>query len=200
MPSARNFEPLFYAPSAVPVQSRRRLPLSAGPLYNRTARRKGAPIPSKEARMDSSEELRRSFRTVLIIAVSILFTLLLFLALEEIMRARLKPFAGYAADGSPQTLRYLIFGLAVVVILLIRMIRGAMLRKRPNEDFAALTQRLVRASVVTFVLAEIPAVLGLMLFFLRGLNRDFYALLFVSLIVVFMHFPRLASWREWIDS
>jgi hypothetical protein len=150
--------------------------------------------------MDPSEELRRSFRSVLVVAVSILVTLLLFLALEEVMRVRLKPFAGYAADGNPQTLRYFVFGLAVAVIVLIRVIRGAMLRKRPGEDAAALAQKIARASIVTFVLAEVPAVLGLVLFFLRGLNRDFYALLFVSLIIVFMHFPRRSSWEEWIAS
>jgi hypothetical protein len=169
-------------------------------LYNRTARRDGAPIPPKEARMDPSEELRRSFRSVLVIAVSILVTLLLFLALEEVLRARLKPFAGYAAAGNPQTLRYIIFGSAVAVIVLIRIIRGAMMRKRPGEDVGTLAQKIARASIVTFVLAEVPAVLGLLLFFLRGLNRDFYALLFVSLIIVFMHFPRLSSWEEWIAS
>lgn len=150
--------------------------------------------------MDPSEELRRAYRSVLIIAISVLVTLLMFLAVEEILRARLKPFAGYAPAGNPQTLRYAIFGLAVAVILLIRVIRGAMLRKRPGEDRGALAQRLARASVVTFVLAEVPSVLGLLLFFLRGLNRDFYALLFVSLIIVFMHFPRLSSWEEWIAS
>ncbi len=150
--------------------------------------------------MDTSEELRRSFRSVLVVAVTILVTLLVFLALEEVLRATLRPFTGYAAAGNPQLLRYVVFGLAVAVIVLIRAVRGAMLRKRPGEDFGALAQRIARASIVTFVLAEIPAVLGLALFFLRGLNRDFYALLFVSLIVVFMHFPRLSSWEEWIAS
>jgi hypothetical protein len=37
-----------------------------------------------------------------------------------------------------------------------------------------------------------------MLFLVRGLNRDFYALIFVSLILIFMYFPRLASWNEWL--
>ncbi len=150
--------------------------------------------------MDPSEELRRTYRSVLIIAVSVLVTLLMFLAVEEILRARLRPFVGYAAAGNPQTLRFVVFGLAVAVIVVIRVSRGAMLRKRPGEDHGVLAQRMARASVVTYVLAEVPTVLGLVLFFLRGLNRDFYVLLFVSLVIVFMHFPRQSSWEEWIAS
>lgn len=150
--------------------------------------------------MEHSEELRRAHRSVLFIAVSVLATLLLFLAVEEILRASLRPFAGYTAGGSAQSVRYIIFGLAIAVVVLLRIIRGAMLKKRPGEDAGALAQRIARASVVTFVLAEVPAVLGLMLFFLRGLNRDFYVLLFVSLVIVFMHFPRLSSWEEWLNA
>jgi hypothetical protein len=44
-------------------------------------------------------------------------------------------------------------------------------------------------------LAEI-AVLGFVLFLLTGLSRDFYPLLFVSLFLAFMYFPRLRVWQD----
>ena len=46
-------------------------------------------------------------------------------------------------------------------------------------------------------LAEIPAILGLVLFMVSGLRADFYALLTLSLALLATWFPRLESWREW---
>ncbi|MDH4197325.1 MAG: hypothetical protein OEW05_07970 [Candidatus Aminicenantes bacterium] len=149
--------------------------------------------------MDPQEDIRRTQRSVLAVAITILSSLLVFLALGEVIRARFKPFTGFhQAGGDPQTLRYVVYGIAVVVVILIRVLRQALLRRRPEDSRLTLLHRLNRASLVTLVLGEVPALLGLMLFLYRGLNRDFYALIFVSLILIFMYFPRLASWNEWL--
>lgn len=49
------------------------------------------------------------------------------------------------------------------------------------------------------VLSEAPGILGLILFLLGGLNIDFYLLLFASLLLVFMYFPRRSGWEEWLS-
>ena len=49
---------------------------------------------------------------------------------------------------------------------------------------------------IDLTLAEIPAILGLVLFLIAGYNRDFYVLLFVSLFLLFMYLPRLKSWED----
>jgi hypothetical protein len=81
-------------------------------------------------------------------------------------------------------------------VVLVRLAARSALRVRPGEDQRGLVSRLSRASVVTSALAEIPAVLGLVLFLLTGLSRDFYPLLFVSLFLEFMYFPRLRVWQD----
>ena len=43
-----------------------------------------------------------------------------------------------------------------------------------------------------------PAIIGLVLFFLGGLYKDFYVLLFVSLVLIFMYFPRLKNWEAYL--
>ena len=43
--------------------------------------------------------------------------------------------------------------------------------------------------IVAWALSEIPALLGLLVFFLTG-NRYFYALFFIAVIAQFLHFPR----------
>jgi hypothetical protein len=144
------------------------------------------------------EESRLLFRRTVIIGAAILANLLVYLVLVEILRARMKPFHGFSQIplGQVQTLRYLIYGLAVVFIIFIRFLRGSQLRGRPGEEPAKILMRLMRVSVLTYVLAEIPTLLGLILFFVTGLVRDFYILLFVSLILEFMFFPRRAQWEE----
>src|SRR5712691_3235756 len=76
----------------------------------------------------------------------------------------------------------------------------------PFEGFAgrsravgAATQagRLVTTAVITAALAEVPAILGLVLFMLFGLRGDFYALFALSLALEAIYFPRLDGWRAW---
>jgi hypothetical protein len=59
---------------------------------------------------------------------------------------------------------------------------------------------MLQASVLTSALAEVPALFGLVLFLMSGLNVDFYVLTFVSLVLMFMFFPRYAGWVEWIGN
>jgi hypothetical protein len=51
---------------------------------------------------------------------------------------------------------------------------------------------------VLLVLGEIPAILGLGLFLALGNAVDFYILLFASLALTFIDFPRRAAWEEWL--
>jgi len=50
------------------------------------------------------------------------------------------------------------------------------------------------------IMSELPALLGLFLFLLAGLNRDFYVLLIISVAVLFIFFPRRRAWEEWLAS
>lgn len=148
--------------------------------------------------MDIRDELRVHLKSVTLIAAAIIASLVIYLGLVEILRAVYKPFRGFAAIANIQPFRYVAFGTAASVIVLIRVLRPLLLRKRPGEDTPAALHRLQRAAIVTMVLGEIPGVLGLGLFLLSGYNIDFYVLLFASLLLVFMYFPRRAAWEEWL--
>jgi|WetSurMetagenome_2_1015567.scaffolds.fasta_scaffold547717_2 hypothetical protein len=148
---------------------------------------------------DSMEEMRRIHRTSAIIGIGVVVFLFILLVAEEIIRARLKPFLGLAAIPDLGRLRYLFYGLAVLEVVLIRVLQGLLLRRSPGDTFKTTLQKLFRTALVTVCLSEVPGVLGFLLFVLGGFNRDFYALLGVSVILVFMYFPRLRSWRDWIE-
>jgi hypothetical protein len=148
--------------------------------------------------MDIQDELRAHLKSVILIATAIIASLVIYLGLVEILRAVYRPFRGFATLANIQQLRYAVFGAAAVVIVLIRLLRPRLLRKAPREDAKTALHRLQRAAIVTMVLGEIPGILGLGLFLLSGYNIDFYVLVFASLLLVFMYFPRRTAWEEWL--
>lgn len=148
--------------------------------------------------MDIQDELRIHLKSVTLIAAAILASLVIYLGLVEVLRAVYRPFRGFATLANIQQLRYAVFGAAAAVIVLIRLLRPRLLRKVPREDTKTALHRLQRAAIVTMVLGEIPGILGLGLFLLSGYNIDFYVLVFASLLLVFMYFPRRTAWEEWL--
>jgi len=148
--------------------------------------------------MDPREELRAHLRPAVMVGAAIVASLVIYLALVEVLRAVLKPFSGFAPAASTQTLRLAAFGAAAVVILLILVLRPRLFRRDGREDAPAALRRLQKASLVILVLGEIPAVLGLGLFLVGGNAADFIKFLFVSLALTFINFPRRAAWEEWL--
>ncbi len=148
--------------------------------------------------MDTHEELRSHLKIAALIAAAVIASLVIYLGAEEFIRARLRPFTGFAAVGPVQQLRFAFYGLAVIAVMALRFLRQIQLRTRPDDDRKTRMEKLQRASIVTLLLSEIPGVLGFVLFLLCGLNIDFYLLLFVSIFLVFMYYPRLSGWEDWL--
>jgi hypothetical protein len=134
-----------------------------------------------------------------VVATAIIVSLVVYLALVEVLRSVLRPFRGFAiasAGDEDQALRLAMFGVAAVIVLLILVLRHSLFRIPARSDPAAAYRRLQRASLVVLVLGEIPAVLGLALFLVAGGYVDFYALLFASLILTFVNYPRRGAWED----
>ena len=148
--------------------------------------------------MENREDLKRSHKTASMIGVMIIASLLVYLIIVEVLRAQLKPFRGFAPLPEMSTFRYVCYGLAVLEVLVIRLAQSLLLKRAPGDTVKITIQKLFRASILTVCLSEVPAILGLVLFLIGGLNKDFYALLAVSLVLVFMYFPRLSSWEGWV--
>ncbi len=146
--------------------------------------------------MDLQDDLRAHLRTASLIAVSIIVSLLLYLGIVEFIRVRLRPFRGFLAVADLQLLRYAVFAMAILAVILVRVLRPRWLRRAAGEDPKTALHRVEKASLLTLFLAEVPGLLGLVLFLVAGRNVDFYILVFVSLFLVFMYFPRRSAWQE----
>ena len=148
--------------------------------------------------MDRQDEIRDFIRPAVMAGAALALSLAIYLALVEVLRRIDKPFHGFARDIDAQPLRYAAYGAAAVVILLLLLLRPRLIRRRPDDDTPAALRRLQSASLVLLILGEIPAVAGLALFLVAGQNVDFYRLLFASLLLTFINFPRRAAWEEWL--
>lgn len=148
--------------------------------------------------MEKDTVIKKYFRMAMIISGAIIGSLLIYLMVVEIFRAKLSPFTGCVELSSPQSIRYIFYLAAALQIVVIRLLRGLLLRAKSTDSEEKLVLKLFRVSIMTSVLAEVPALVGLVLFFLGGFNSDFYILLFVSFFLVFMFFPRIDNWKAWI--
>jgi len=149
--------------------------------------------------MDPQEEIRTHLKPATMVATAIMISLFVYLALAEVLRSVLRPFRGFAAasaGGGEQDLRLAAFGVAAAIVLLILVLRHRLFRLGQGDDAPTAFRRLQRATLVVLVLGEIPACLGLALFLVTGDNVDFYALLFASIVLTFINFPRRAAWEE----
>jgi len=146
-----------------------------------------------------NNDLKKIVKTAVVMAASMLAVLFIYLVAVEVIRARMAPFSGFVEIKNTMLLRYVFYGIAVFQVILIRILRGFLLRKTFSSNKTNMTGDLFKSSIFILALSEIPAILGLALFLLGGLNRDFYILLFVSLFLMFMYFPRYNECKTWIN-
>jgi len=150
--------------------------------------------------MDLEEAIKKTHHLAAAIGYSVFGALILYFVLEELIRHKLAPFYGFSHLSHHQTLRYIFYGLAAVSIILARLMQSLLLKKKSGDTPETLLNKLHRTSIIMVILSELPALFGLFLFLLAGLNRDFYVLLIISVAVLFIFFPRRRAWEEWLAS
>jgi len=148
--------------------------------------------------MEHPRDLKKAFASARFSGAAFIACLLIYLVLVEIVKSRYRPFSGFASLKDPQTVRLVFFAAAAIAVILNRILNGRLLKKGAGSDAGRAVQALFRATLLSLTLAEAPALIGLALFFLGGLYKDFYILLFVSLVLIFMYFPRLKSWEAYL--
>jgi hypothetical protein len=143
-----------------------------------------------------SPDLRKSFRQAAVMSGTVTASLLIYLGIFEVLKSTRAASGGIVPIAQRQMLRYGLYAAAVVAVILIRWLSRTLVKGPPGEPSSMFIQRLVRASIMVSMLSEIPAILGFVNFLLTGSSWDFYFLLFVSLFLEFMYFPRLRVWEE----
>jgi hypothetical protein len=147
--------------------------------------------------MKDSAGLETAYRIAAIICGAMAASTVLYALVVVVISVSQAPFEGFAPRFQPSILRTALWTMAVVDAGLVGLVRRALVARSRSEDAGAQARRLISAAVATAALAEMPAILGLVLFMLSGLRGDFYALLALSLALQALYFPRLDGWRDW---
>ena len=148
--------------------------------------------------MEQPDDLKKVFKNTVIVCAALMATLPVYFLVVEIIKANQKPFLGYVDVVNTVTLRYFFYALAVIQVIIIRVLRGFLLRKPPSASAKTLIRRLYTTSILIFALCEVPVLFGLVLFLMSGFYKDFYVLLFVSSFLMFMFFPKYNNWADWV--
>lgn len=146
------------------------------------------------------DNLKRAYRTSVIIHNAVIASLFIYIILAEMIRRQFEPFEGFVNGFDFPLLRYALYVLALVQLVVIIKIRGILLKKGSIDDMEDVISKLSRTSIVTSALCEVPAIYGLILFLLGGSSRDFYILLIWSGVLFFLCFPRYSNWEKWAGS
>lgn len=144
----------------------------------------------------SSQRLRASFRTLRVIYFGMLSSLLVYWIVVMLTRKVGSIPEGRGAYTETDWLRYPLYvvgaGLTVLVaVLRRRLLEPAMVRERATgSDAQSWLNAIVTAFVIIFALAEIPAILGLALYFVGGYLTDFWVMSVFTLFAFASAYPR----------
>lgn len=150
--------------------------------------------------MEYGKELKKAHQISLVLHIAFMVTLIIYAFTVEILRRHLQDLQGFVEDVNRSWIRYLFYGLVIAHVFIIRFIRNIFSKRMTSDEERILIGQLSRVSIISSALCEVPAVLGVVLFFIIGTVRDFYVFLFVSLVLFVMYFPRYANWEEWIKT
>ena len=134
----------------------------------------------------------------MIIGAAIGGALILYLGIAEVFKSTRAPVDPLDDRSRFDLVRMVFYALALAQFLMIGFVRGLILRTSSPEPVATLLAKLARANIVTLALCELPALFGLVLFFLAGFVSDFYLLFGVSMLMLFFYFPRYNKWKNWV--
>jgi len=147
---------------------------------------------------DLTEKVKGAHQVTLYFHLVVMGSLLIYIAVVELFGANLSPYGDRYSYLS--SLRYIFYGITIVVIFAIRRI-NSLFKLRPVRGRADKTvKRMMNLNIITSLLCEIPGLLGLVYFLMKGIKKDFYYLIILSGVLMLLYFPRYARWKPLIET
>jgi hypothetical protein len=147
--------------------------------------------------MEPTVDLKKEHQITVTIASAMIAALFTYALVVEAIKYQYQPFTGFAPL-SPGNTREGLFAGALLMLVAIRIIRNMVLKKTPNDTVKTLVTKLKTATIITSVLCEVPALLGLVLFLMGGQHKDFYILTLYSLTLMVLYFPKYNHLQAWV--
>jgi hypothetical protein len=154
-------------------------------------------IWGKRKAMETQLELKKELQRNAVLSGAMMVSVLLYAVVVEIIKVQWQS-TGQLQPQPAAPMKEVFYGAALFFLFVIRLARKAILKKTRGDNFRTLLHKLKLSNLVTFLLCEVPAVVGLVLFLRDGLYKEFYILATCSLLVMFIYFPRYRHWEAWL--
>ncbi|MDI6736675.1 MAG: hypothetical protein QME42_10890 [bacterium] len=148
--------------------------------------------------LDSNLQLKlnKSLLTTRIVYFAFMVSLVIYLFIPNIIiKLEHGNFDGFARFKEVDLLKniiYLISGLTVVVVLVLRRF----LTNLPTSTVDEILKGLISGNIVLFALSESPVIYGLVLFIIAGMLKEFYFSIGLSFVLLLICFPNRTQWEE----
>ena len=135
-------------------------------------------------------ELKKKYLAINFVGLAMIASIFIYAALVEVFKRGyiLPPLEQPIPEHISSMLFYVFLSVAAIIFLVIKFLNGRVAAKNP--------QALPQISIACFALAEIPAILGLVLFLLCRVAMHFYVLMFASLVLFYLYYPRYDQWER----
>lgn len=157
------------------------------------------------------DKLRAAYRVTVIVGLAMMASLVAYLVVVSLIENGTIAFGEQAAipAGPGERIKFVLLGLSIVLFLLIRPVNRKVIgpgersasgrggRPGPEQRGGRDPGPLAVAAIITFALCEVPAIFGLVLYFLTRNVTDFYLFLIISLFFFSFHFPKFSQWEAW---
>jgi len=121
-------------------------------------------------------------------------SLIVFVIVVEVLKDRSGNLE-ISTDGF-EVLRIVFYAVAISMVFLISLVHAFMLKGTKTDDIRQIAAALTRVTVVMTAMAEVPLILGFILFVGFRYHTDFYILGFVTLYLMVRHFPYYRQWEK----
>ena len=152
--------------------------------------------------MLNEQELKNSYRTLVIICVSIIMSLFIYAYVVDVIEEQNAPFSGFVPDfGDVQELRYALLALSIAILFAIRPLKRYVLTDRregaSRHGGPVPYGQYTSAHIVVYVMCESICICGLVLFLICGSKTDFYTFMPLSLVAMGYNFPKYDKMKKW---
>jgi hypothetical protein len=141
-----------------------------------------------------SHKIEIAHRQAIVVTGAVGVSLAVYAAMIEVLRRMLPPPVVFEQF---DMLRVVLFAVAGVMVFTSTVLKSTLLRNAPATADLRIS-RLRTAAIISAAFAEVPVILGLVLFVVGRLSSDFYILLVVSLYMLVRHFPRREQWDRYV--
>lgn len=157
------------------------------------------------------DKLRAAYRIAVIIGLAFMAGVLIYAVIVGLFENGTITLAGEAGltGTTLEVVKFAMIGIAGILFPLMRFLSSKIMNAGADQmrqgsdpsshEAGAPTEfgPLTTSTIITYALCEVPAIFGLVLYFIGRNSTDFYLFFLISMFFFATNFPKFSQWEEW---